>query len=71
MSLLNKDAIIEQIALLFASFVWTTVVLSAIAMFWVYQDVNDRWELIAQTPPEALAQAVGPTATPSPSATAV
>ncbi len=70
MSLLNKDAIIEQIALLFASFVWTTVVLSAIAMFWVYQDVNDRWELIAQMPPEALAQAAGPTATPSPSPSA-
>ena len=70
MSLLNKDAIIEQIALLFASFVWTTVVLSAIAMFWVYQDVNNRWELIAQMPPEALAQTAGPSATPSPSPTA-
>lgn len=70
MRLLDKDAIIEQIALLFASFVWTTVVLSGLAMFWVYQDVNARWEVIANMPPEALAQAADPTATVSPSPTA-
>ncbi len=70
--MLNKDAIIEQIALLFASFVWTTVVLSAIAIFWVYQDVNARWTVIANMPPEALAQAAAPSATPTltPTATA-
>jgi sortase A len=66
----DTQAIIEQIALLFASFVWTTVILSVIALYWVYQDINARWEFIAQVPPEALAQAdASPTPTPSPSPT--
>jgi len=67
----DKDTIIEQIALLFASFVWTTVILSLIALYWVYQDINARWEFIAQMPPAAQAQAAAfpPTATPSPTAT--
>lgn len=73
MSSSDKQKIVEQIALLFASFVWTTVVLSVIALYWVYQDVNARWEYIAQAPPEALAASLSavetPTLTPSPTAT--
>jgi len=64
------QTVIEQVALLLASFVWTTVVLSIIAFFWIYQDVNARWDYIAKIPPEALAQAaVSPTASPSPTPT--
>lgn len=73
MRLSNKQTttqtIIEQIALLFASFVWTVVVLSVITMFWVYQDVNARWAYLSQTPPEAMAQAIEMTATPTPTST--
>jgi sortase A len=65
----NVQTVIEQIALLFASFVWTVVVLVIISMFWVYQDVQARWEYILNAPPEALAQAAPPTATPSPTMT--
>ncbi|MFC1974921.1 sortase [Chloroflexota bacterium] len=65
----NVQTVIEQMALLFASFVWTVVVLAIISMFWVYQDVQVRWEYILNAPPEALAQAAPPTATPSPTMT--
>jgi sortase A len=65
----NVQTVIEQIALLFASFVWTVVILVIISMFWVYQDVQARWEYILNAPPEALAQAAPPTATPSPTMT--
>ncbi len=64
----NTQTIIEQIALLFASFIWTTIVLAAITFYWAYQDVQDRWEFVLNAPPEALAQ-VPPTFTPSPSPT--
>jgi len=65
----NKlQTVIEQIALLFASFVWTTIVLVAVTLFWTYQDVQTRWEYVLNAPPEALAQAA-PTLTPSPSPT--
>jgi sortase A len=71
MSLSDKQKIVEQIALLFASFVWTTVVLSVIALYWVYQDVNARWDYITQAPPQALAESVAaPTSTLTPSPTA-
>ncbi len=63
------QTIVEQIALLLASFVWTAVVLAAIVLFWVYQDVQNRWTYILTAPPEALAQAAPPTATPLPTAT--
>lgn len=69
MKLSNKQTLIEQIALLFASFVWTTVVLAVIILFWVYQDIQARWEFVLHAPPEALAQAAPPTPTPSPTAT--
>jgi sortase A len=64
----NPQIIIEQIALLFASFVWTIIVLTAITFIWAYQDVQTRWELVMNIPPEALAQ-VPPTPTPLPSPT--
>lgn len=71
MKLSNKQlqTIVEQIALLLASFVWTAVVLVGIVLFWVYQDVQNRWSYVLTAPPEALAQAAPPTATPSPTAT--
>ena len=65
----NIQTLIEQGALLFASFVWTVVVLAIISMFWVYQDVQARWEFVLNAPPEALAQSAPPTATPSPTMT--
>ncbi len=68
MKLKNTDTIVEQIALLFASFVWTTIVLAGITLFWAYQDVQDRWELVLSVPSQALAQGP-PTITPVPSPT--
>lgn len=65
----DKRTLLEQVALLFASFVWTTIVLAAIILLWVYQDVQARWQYVLNAPPEALAQAGPPTATPSPTAT--
>ncbi|GIK41343.1 MAG: hypothetical protein BroJett011_51760 [Chloroflexota bacterium] len=70
MKLSNKEILIEQVALLFASFVWTMVILTGIALFWAYQDVQDRWDFVLNAPPGALAQAgPPPTATPSPTPT--
>jgi sortase A len=69
MKLTNKQTIIEQIALLIASFVWTTVILTGIILFWVYQDVQARWEDVLAATPEVVAQVDPPTATPSPTAT--
>jgi len=65
----NNQKIIEQIALLIASLVWTVVVLTGIVLFWVYQDVQARWQYVLSAPPEALAQAAPPTATATPTAT--
>jgi sortase A len=63
------QTLIEQIALLFASLVWTVVVLAIISMFWIYQDVQARWQFVLNAPPEVLAQVPSPTATPSPTVT--
>ncbi len=38
--------IFEQIALMFASFVWTSVILSAIVLFWAVQDIETNWNPI-------------------------
>ena len=57
MKIKNTQIVIEQIALLFASFVWTTLVLTGLAFFWAYQDVQARWEFVLNAPPEALAAA--------------
>ncbi len=65
----DTQTLIEQLALLFVSFIWTTIVLVAIIFFWAYNDVQARWEFVLTAPPEALAQAPA-TATPSPTATA-
>jgi sortase A len=66
----NFQTLLEQFALVFASFVWTIVILTAIALFWAYQDVQARWEYVINAPPRAMAQAsLPPTATPSPTAT--
>lgn len=59
----------EQTALVFASLVWTAVVLAGIALFWAYQDVQSRWEYVLSAPPEALAQSVPATITPTPTET--
>lgn len=66
MRLPSLQIIIEQFALLFASLIWTVVVLSIIIMMWAYQDVRHRWELVLSAPPEALAQVqTEPTHTPT------
>ncbi|MEW5960235.1 MAG: sortase [Chloroflexota bacterium] len=65
----NLQTLIEQAALLFASLVWTTVVLAGVILFWVYQDIQARWQFVLTAPPEALAQTLPPTATASPTAT--
>ncbi len=69
MKLSNLQLVLEQIALLFASFIWTVVVLAVVSMFWVYEDVQARWEFVLSSPPPALAQSAPPTATPSPTIT--
>ena len=68
MNFRDPQTIVEQLAILFASFVWTTIVLVGIMFFWAYQDVQARWESVMTTPPGALAQAL-PEATPSPTVT--
>lgn len=62
----NSRRWIEQLALLAASFVWTLVVLVIVVLFWLYQDVQAHWDFVLNSPPEALAQAAPPTATPWP-----
>jgi sortase A len=57
----NIQMLLEQVALIFASFIWTAIVLVAVTLFWAYQDLQDRWEFMLNAPPEALAQAL-PTA---------
>jgi LPXTG-site transpeptidase (sortase) family protein len=70
MKLPNIQTLLEQFALVFASFVWTVVVLTGVALFWAYQDVQARWDYVLSAPPGALAQAnLPPTRTPIPTAT--
>jgi len=40
MKLSDKQILLEQLALLFASFVWTTVILAAIAAFSQYPNIS-------------------------------
>lgn len=65
----DKRTLFEQAALLLASFIWTAVVLTGIVLFWVYQDVQARWEYVREAPPEVVAQTLPPTPTPPPTAT--
>lgn len=58
MRLNNVQRWLEHMALLFASFVWTTVVLVAIILLWVYQDIQANGDKLLNGPPEALAQVV-------------
>ena len=64
----DTQTLIEQIGLLFASFIWTAIVLVAVIFLWAYQDVQARWEYVVNAPPEALAQ-LPPSSTPSPTPT--
>lgn len=77
----HNQLILEQIALMFASFVWTLVVLSGIVLFWAVQDMESNWNPIlgiASTPTATrqLVVYVAPTpsstpwAVPSPTPTA-
>ncbi|MCB0193911.1 MAG: sortase [Anaerolineae bacterium] len=56
MNLKDPYFILEQIALVVASLVWTVIVLVGIAFFWAYQDIQTRWDYVLTAPPEALAQ---------------
>ncbi|MDM8519853.1 sortase [Anaerolineales bacterium HSG6] len=67
MRLPTIQIIVEQIALLFASLVWTVVVLAVVCLLWAYQDIQAREQLIQNPPPELIAQI--PTHTPFPSPT--
>jgi sortase A len=73
----NTQTLLEQLALLFTSFVWTVIVLVGVTLFWAYQDVQNRWEFVMNAPPEVLAEVAmaqeadpslppPPTPTPSP-----
>ncbi|MCB9078294.1 MAG: sortase [Anaerolineaceae bacterium] len=56
MNLKDPQFILEQIALVVASMIWTLIILVGIALFWAYQDIQTRWEYVLTAPPEALAQ---------------
>lgn len=56
MNLKDPQFMLEQIALIVASLVWTVIVLVGIAFFWAYQDIQSRWNYVLTAPPEALAQ---------------
>ncbi|RMF03270.1 MAG: sortase [Chloroflexi bacterium] len=66
MKLKDPKTLVEQIALLMASFIWTVIVLAAIIFFWVYQDVQARWDAVLNPPPQAALAQAPPVATPSP-----
>ncbi len=65
----SGQILFEQAALIFASLVWTAVVLAGIALFWAYQDVQARWEYVLSAPSQALAQSIPATVTPTPTET--
>ena len=56
MNLKDPQFILEQIALVMASLIWTVIILVGIAFFWAYQDIQSRWDYVLTAPPEALAQ---------------
>lgn len=68
MKLPSLQIIVEQLTLLLASFIWTVVILTVISLFWAYQDIQSRWEIIRNAPPPVMAQAPPPP-TPTPSIT--
>lgn len=46
----QTQLIIEQLALLFTSFIWTTVILSLLVFAWAVQDVEANWDRILGVP---------------------
>lgn len=46
----QTQLIIEQLALLFTSFIWTTVILSVLIFVWAVQDVEANWDRILGVP---------------------
>ena len=66
MRLPTLQIIVEQIALLFASLVWTVVVLAILCLLWAYQDIQAREQLIQNPPPELIAQIPTATLFPTP-----
>lgn len=73
----QNQIILEQTALLFTSFVWTTVILSALVLIWAIQDMESNWNLVLGiqptlvAPEPELALVVPPTPTSSPTFTPV
>ncbi len=73
----QNQLILEQTALLFTSFVWTTVILSALVLIWAIQDMESNWDLVLgiqptlAAPEPELAMVVPATSTPSPTFTPV
>lgn len=68
MKLPTLQIIVEQLALLFASLIWTVVILAMVLIVWAYQDVQARREFVLNVPPPppAIAQVQ---ITPSPTET--
>lgn len=66
----HNQLILEQLALLFTSFIWTLVFLAPLVLFWTMKDVQATWDVILNDtlpPPEIdLAEWVQPTPTPRP-----
>ena len=71
----QNQLIFEQTALLFTSFVWTAVILSALVLIWAIQDMESNWDLVLgiqptlAAPEPELALVVQATPTPSPTFT--
>ena len=62
--------ILEQIALLITSFIWTAVVLGTVVFFWIFQDLDANWgDLLTNPEPPQPGQTIAlanVTATPTP-----
>lgn len=73
----QNQLIFEQTALLFTSFVWTTVILSALILIWAIQDMESNWDLVLgiqptlAAPEPELAQVIPATPTPPPTFTPI
>lgn len=70
----QSQLLFEQVALLLTSFIWTSVVLSILVLFWAMQDMQSNWNAIlglpvTSTPVPELALIAEPTATPWPTPT--
>lgn len=54
----HTQLLIEQVAVVLVSLIWTAIVLLAITLYWAYQDIQARWAFVLNAPPEALAQSL-------------